>query len=300
MKTILLFCSLAFLTVTSKAQTIAAARAQPTLSTVTVRGVVINGPEMGVIRYLQDNTGGIAAFNSGLSTLNRGDSVIINGPLTDYKALLEISTTTLGNPTPVTFTALGTGITQTPSVITVPNFNENVEGRLIKFTGCTFAATGTFSNNTNYTVTTSAGQFVARVTSTVSNLMGSTIPTGTVNIIGVGSQFCSTGGTCTTGYQLALRDINDITPVSIGINESTKEISNINVFPNPASTTIALKLENNQRIKSVSINDISGRNVLYTTENSAILDVSSLQNGIYTIVVTTNEKTSHGKFIIEK
>jgi hypothetical protein len=301
MKTILLFCSLTFLSLMTKAQSsIAAARASTINSTVVIKGVVINGAEMGTIRYVQDNMAGISAFSSTLSSLNRGDSVQISGVLTEYKNLLEISTTT-SNPTPITFTTMGTGITQTPSVITTAQFNENVEGRLIKFTGCSFAATGTFSSGINYTVNTSAGQFVARVTSSVSNLFGSAIPTGTVDIVGIGSQFCSSPATgCTTGYQLALRDINDITPASIGINEVSKEVSTINVFPNPASTSMAIKLENNQHIKSVNINDISGRSVLSTTENSAILDVSSLQNGIYTIVVITNEKTSQGKFVIEK
>lgn len=299
MRTILLAGLLSLFALNTKAQTIAAARAQPTLSTVTVRGVVLNGPEMGTIRYLQDNTGGIAAYNSGLSSVNRGDSVIINGPLTDYKALLEIATTTLGNPTPVTYTALGTGITQTPSVITVPNFGENVESRLIKFIGCTFGTTGTFSNNTNYTVTTSSGQFVARVTSTVSNLMGSPIPTGTVNIVGIGSQYCATGGTCNTGYQLALRDMADIT-IASGINETNKEVLNLSVFPNPASAKINFKVEAGEIIKAVSITDISGKVVYTSKENIASAELHNLNNGIYFIMVNTQSNNYRSKFVISK
>lgn len=302
MKSTLLFSMIAVLSLTARSQVnIAAARTASINSTVNVKGVVLNGPEMGVIRYLQDNSGGIAAYSSSLSTLNRGDSVQINGPLTEYRNLLEIASSTV-NLTPVTFTVLGTGSVQTPSVITSAQFGENVEGRLIKFIGCTFSATGSFSNNTNYTVTTSAGNFVARVTSSVSSLFGSPIPTGTVDIVGIGSQFCSTPTSgCTTGYQLALRDVNDIMATSIGINEFASENNSLSIFPNPATKSIFFNLPKNQTLKYAAVIDNLGRSLVVEAENSNGLDVSGLANGIYYLLVTTNnQQVFRSKFIIEK
>lgn len=305
MKKSLLNVVIAFFAVSSSVNAqsnIAAARGAAILSNVTVKGVVINGPEMGVIRYLQDHTGGISAYSSGLSGTNRGDSIQVNGPLTDYKALLEISTTTLGNPTPVTFTALGTGVTQTPSVITAPQFGENVEGRLIKFVNVTFVSTGTFSNGVNYNmIDASSNAIIARVTSSLSNLMGTPIPTGPVNIVGVGSQFCAAGGTCATGYQLLPRDLNDITPYSAtGIKELNSNILNLSVYPNPTNSKINFKLLSNDIILSTQITDALGRVVYTSNDNNNVIDVNNLPNGIYNINVASQNNQYKSKFAISK
>ena len=69
---------------------IAAARLLGAGATVTVSGIVTNGPELGVIRYFQDNTAGLAAYDTQLAALDRGDSVTITGVLFDYNGLLEI------------------------------------------------------------------------------------------------------------------------------------------------------------------------------------------------------------------
>lgn len=299
MKNILLL-SIILLCGIVKGQNIAAARGTAVGSTVAVTGVVINGPEMGTIRYLQDNTAGIAAFSTTLSSLNRGDSVRITGVLTEFKNLLEISTST-ANPAPISFTALGSGITQTPSVITVPQFNESVEGRLIKFTGCSFSASGTFSSGVNYTVNTGAGSFVARVTSSVSNLFGSSIPTGTVDIVGIGSQFCSSPATgCTTGYQLALRDVNDITPSSIGINEYSNTRIRLFVFPNPANDKLSFNLNASESVRAVVVADVTGKVLIRSLDNSRSLDITGLTDGMYFIMVNTEAKQYQSSFIISR
>jgi hypothetical protein len=302
MKKILFFSAAALLSVSvARGQAnIAAARAQATLSTVNIRGVVINGAELGKIRYVQDNTGGISVYDNSLSTVNRGDSIAVTGPLTDYKALLEISTTTLGNPTPVTFTALGTGVAQTPSVITPAQFGENVEGRLIKFLNVQFTSTGTFSSATNYTMTDGANTFVARITSSVSNLFGTPIPTGNVNIVGIGSQFCSAGGACATGYQLLPRDLNDITASVTGINEASPESKRLSVYPNPSAGKINFNLGVEEQAVSTQITDITGKVVYSSKDNSTSIDVSNLTNGIYSIKVITQKNNYLSKFTVSK
>lgn len=187
-----------------RAQSISAARVAAIGSTVSVRGKVTNGAELGVIRYLQDNAYGIAIYGSNVASINRGDSILATGTLTSYNNLLEI--------TPVTYTVITpAGNMPAPIVITPNAFNETYEGRLVRIDNCTISGAGSnFAGNTNYTLTAGTQTTVLRISLT-SNLAGAVIPSGTVSVIGIGSQFCSSPSSgCTTGYQLLPRDQNDI------------------------------------------------------------------------------------------
>ena len=103
-------------------QSIADARNMGIGQTVTIKGVVTNGSELGSsIRYVQDATGALPIFGSGLSGLVRGDSVTATGPLLDFSGLLEIS--------PVSnFTDHGPALGGLPSPLIVPisNINESI------------------------------------------------------------------------------------------------------------------------------------------------------------------------------
>ncbi|MDQ3072876.1 MAG: hypothetical protein M3Q97_06410, partial [Bacteroidota bacterium] len=80
-----------FLTSALFAQTdIAVARTQPVGSTVSIKGIVLNGSELGLIKYIQDETGGIAAYSSALTGVKRGDSIAVTGVLKQFNNLLEI------------------------------------------------------------------------------------------------------------------------------------------------------------------------------------------------------------------
>jgi predicted extracellular nuclease len=76
---------------------ILSARAQPLGSSVTVRGIVTNGSELGKIRYLQDGSAGIAAYPGTGSApgfeaaVSAGDSIEVTGTLVSYFGLLEIT-----------------------------------------------------------------------------------------------------------------------------------------------------------------------------------------------------------------
>lgn len=281
---------------------IAAARNAPLISTVNVKGVVLNGPELGIIRYLQDNTGGISAYSSSvLSGVQRGDSIQVSGPLTEFRNLLEIATTTAGNPAPVSFTALGAGVLPTPQSITAAQFDESKEGELLKFENCTFTNAGSFATGTNYTINVgSGGQIIARITFSLSNLVNTPIPTGPVNIVGIGSQFCSTPAAgCTNGYQLLPRDLADITSY-VGVNEFSKETLKLAVYPNPSSDKINFKVLSNEIITSTIVTDVLGKVVYNSKENSNEVNVNNFANGIYTIVVVTKNNRYNSKFTVSK
>ena len=109
-----------------QAQNIASARTQTIGSTVTISGIVTNGDELGPIRYIEDATAAIAAYDpTNLVGTLRGDSVTVTGELVDYNGLLEIQ--------PVNnFSNHGTGYSITPQIITPLQIDENTESELVQ------------------------------------------------------------------------------------------------------------------------------------------------------------------------
>ena len=216
---------------------IAAARAQaPTANgtagpTVTVRGIVTNGNELGssvsIVRYIQDGTAGIAVYTTGgttgplVSALVPGDSIEVTGGLKMFRGLLEIDpitslTVLAGNrpvPAPVVFTAANAAAA----------FAEQYEGQLVRINGLT-------SLTTNPSSCTAAGSPVSAFSvasfrlngicplityvPTNSNgpdgLIGKPSPTGTFDAIGIMSQYAPGAATATTGgYQFLSRKYTD-------------------------------------------------------------------------------------------
>lgn len=204
------------------------ARAKLPGTTVTVRGVVTSGSELGVIRYFQDGTGGLAVYSTAMSNVIPGDSIEVSGTLGHFNNLLQISSN-------VTFTVLQTGLPiPAPvefSTVSTP-FAERYEGMLVKVTGinpikkvvssaCN-GTTTTFEGNTNYCMNGSVTT-PFRVVNTASDLIGKNIPSETVDVIGIMSQFNKgsfSGGTTTDpayydttltdGFQLLGRSYDDL------------------------------------------------------------------------------------------
>ena len=172
-------------------------------ATVTVKGIVINGSELGGIRYFQDTTAGIAAYSSLMSAVTTGDSILITGTIKDYNELLEMD--------PVTsFTVLSSGnALPSPVVVTPTQIDETVEAELIKVNSATFTTSpgGTFASNTSYNFMAN-GQTSKIYIRSNHPLIGHTVPSGPVDLIGIGTQHSYSGPN--TGYQMLLRDSNDI------------------------------------------------------------------------------------------
>ena len=183
---------------------ISQARSQALGSIVTVSGIVTNGDELGPIRYIQDATGAIPAYpGSGSVTFScsRGDSITITGALKDYNGLLEIdpisayTVHTSNNPLP------------TPLVVSATQLNESIEGQLVQLNQITFSAGGsTFSSGT-YNFTDGSGNQGVIYVRSAHPLIGSLIPLGPIDLVGIMSQFTFTG---VGGYQVLPRDANDI------------------------------------------------------------------------------------------
>jgi len=195
--------------------TMAEARAAGAGSTVTVKGIVTNGSELGLIRYLQDETGGIAAYSSSLSSVVRGDEITITGTLKNYNNLLEFD--------PVTSSTVLSQENDmpTPVVLTPSELAEEYEGMLVTIDAAVFTLAGnTFASKTNYYFTASGEEGQIRINDAACPLVGTVIPSGEVNITGVLSQYYDT-------WQILVRDGDDLVPGS-AINFATPvSVSNL-------------------------------------------------------------------------
>lgn len=193
---------------------IAEARLLGVNANVTFRGVITNGSELGLIRYIQDGTGGLGIYSSNFAgQLNRGDSVEISGTIVDFNGLLELTPVTASNP-------FGLTTLPNPQVVTPLQLNEDLESELVRLNGVVFADGGNpFAGNTSYTFSQGAEQSTIYVRNG-SPLVGQTIPVGNIDLVGICSQYNAI-------YQVLPRDTNDfIVPPGISII-STININNL-------------------------------------------------------------------------
>jgi serine protease AprX len=75
--------------------------------------------------------------------------------------------------------------------------------------------------------------------------------------------------------------------------------NNFFVYPSPADNTISFSNPNNYEVASISIADVSGKQVLYLAKNavSDTIDVSNLQSGVYFVTFTSDNISTVKKFI---
>ncbi len=183
--------------------------------TVMVTGVTIspNFQTSNKSYYIWDGTGGIVTFKTGLNSpdLKLGDSVMVKGKISTYNGLVEIQ--------PLTDTSVvildSNAVLPEPEVLTIADFlanGEKYESHLIEFKGLT-KASGTWSTSGSSTLylTDGTDTVVAYLDSDM-KLFNDPEPTWPVDLVGIGSQYSSTG---VGGYQILPRFISDFTPVPV-------------------------------------------------------------------------------------
>lgn len=202
--------------------TVKAARALGPGSTVTVRAVVLNGAEMGNVRYVQDGEAGLALYAQptklpGYGELRAGDSIQVTGQLKDYNGLLEVD--------PIaSLHKVASGLRLRPIPVPVAQvtaaFAEANESRLLEIKGVKRLATpagapaAALAGNANYLLDGVAGALlrVAAASTGPDGLVDATPPaTETFDVRGVLSQFAPGGS---GGYQLLPRLAADLVPGS--------------------------------------------------------------------------------------
>ncbi len=235
---------------------------------VTVKGIVTNGSELGTIRYLQDNTAGIAAYGSAINNVNRGDSVTITGTVKNYNQLLELDPITKvvirssGNPLP------------DPIVLTPDQISETYESRLVQINNVIFDNGGqTFAGNTLYTFT-SNGQTGKVYIKKGQDIVGKTIPSVPVTLTAICSQFDYSNPNA--GYQLLPRDTNDI--VRASSIYFIKPLTNTNfthttldfIWTTNIPGTTEIFFGPTEATVTSNVHDLQGKSVSHTLELSGL------------------------------
>lgn len=224
MKTILTLLSVICALNLFAQQNISDVRKLATGTQVTVSGIVTNGNELGTIRYVQDATGGLGVYDSQLSGVKRGDSITVTGEIHPYNNLFEITTVSS-----LTVHSSNQALPE-PKVVSVNEIGEEYEGQLIRINNVTIESTGgTFAGNTNYDFTDGTNSGELRINSS-SPIVGELIPTKSVSLIAICSQFSYNTNDTQNGYQLLPRDMDDI------ISDHTINITSVPLVDNITTT----------------------------------------------------------------
>jgi hypothetical protein len=215
-----------------------------------VRGLVLNGAELGGLRFVQDGESGLALYAlparvPGFDELHAGDSVQATGQLKNYNGLLEMD--------PVMAVHKVTGgrplrALRVPASALTSAFVEANEGRLVEITGVARLTNpaGTpvaaLAANSNYLLD---GQSVGalRVTNSSTGpggLVAAAVPQGELfDVRGLLSQYSPSG---TGGYQLLPRLADDLVrggglpritgePVPVGVTPQSVTIEFATLYP---------------------------------------------------------------------
>ncbi|MFM7566791.1 MAG: endonuclease, partial [Flavobacteriales bacterium] len=257
------------------AQTIQQVRNMSVGSTVTVKGVVSNGTELGSIRYLQDGTAGIALYGNTLSSLTTGDSVTATGVLFDFSGLLELSPTN-------SFTDHGPVTPNVPQVIPITSAGEALESQLVRIENVTFVQSGTFTaGNSTVQITNGANTLDVRINGST-NIDGTAIPAGAVTITGLMGQF-------NANYQIVPRSLSDIVPyvapqreINVKINGTTVLNNTSYVIGNTANNVITIENSGVQTL-TVTGTSLAGLHATDYTTNLNATTVPGLGSGNFTL-----------------
>lgn len=179
----------------------------------TITGIVTVGNEFNSPSYIQDNTAGIAIYarGSGLfsASVKIGDSVVVTGKLTHYRGLTQFD--------PVySFQKIDSNKVVKPLVLTINEIKsqdwngfEAYEGLLVRINNVRITASGTWTGNTNYTITDSTGSMTLRIVNGT-NLVGQSIPSGSFDVIGALGAYKSAPPYDASSYQILPRNVYDI------------------------------------------------------------------------------------------
>ncbi len=283
---------------------------------VTVTGVVTSSSQFGTsgAASIQDNTAGMCVYGPDFPTsVNIGDSVVVTAVLTQYNGLAEMSFSEPG----ASFDVISSGHQTDPEVITINdiltqewNGMEEYEGKLIRLNNVTISGSGSFTGGTNYPIIDATGTSELRIDNDVTTIIGSPIPSGEVDVIGILQQY-DNSPPYSSGYQLLPRFIGDIVddgaPLILNpVFASDIDTSSFTVYFNTARNgnsqvkyglTPALEMDsviinNDTTFHAVPVTGLQPYTVYYfkaVSDNDAGRSESSLQN-----VTTASNDTSIG------
>ena len=246
-------------------------------------------------KYIEDATAAILIDdNSGniTTTYNVGDGITgITGELTSFNGILQfVPESDPGAPT-------STGLAVTPQVITIADFlanYEDYESEMIAFANVSFLeadGSTTFNTSTNYTLSNGSEQTTMRTNFWDETYIGEVIPSGAINVIGLGAQYDN--GTDPVLPQIFATNV-DATLAADNFTASA-----FTLYPNPTSNgTVAIQTETSGAV-NVEIYNLLGKRALTAKNVNGNLNVSTLNAGVYLVKVTQNGVSSTKKLIVK-
>ncbi len=255
----------------------------PLSGQIVLTGGIVTGVDTigGNSYFIQAGTGpwsGIYVFD-GASIVNIGDSVTLQGTVSEFQNLTELSG--VSNLVVVGQYAVPAPETLSPTAAA----DEQWEGVLAKVwdIGCLAPPDG---NNQWLGVSTWQGSII------VDDLMFSYTPT-------VGNYYSVTG--CLT-YTFSERKIEprQLSDIEAGVGMAEANIIALGFYPNPANDVIRLDLGNtNGQRMELTIVDAMGRTVMSDLLTSNALNVSSLMNGLYTLTIRNAEGVRQARVLVQ-
>ena len=186
----------------------------------TITGVVTSSNQVGSAgpATIQDNTGGMAVYGYNFAgNIQIGDSVTVTSKLTQYSGLAELNYASTGS----SFIKHKSNTHFDTLVVTLEqiknqqwNGYEEYESQLVRVNNVTISGTGNFESGTsgkNYNISDETGELVSglRIDADVKSIVGTPIPTGKIDIIGILSQY-KYSPPYNEGYQLIPRFRQDL------------------------------------------------------------------------------------------
>lgn len=244
-------------------------------------------------KYVQDASAGMLiddVLGTITSTVVDGDALSgLQGQSFNFNGVLEFL--------PIANASVASsGNVITPEVVTAAAIAANIdayESELVQINGSTFAlgdGTATFASNTDFTVNAGATILFRTMFTEVDYLTApnNVIPTGANNIIVLVSE---NNGVA----KVVARNLANLTLAK----DSFNAISGLSVYPNPVKNGVFYINSDANAVRTVTVYDVVGKQVLNTTTSNGTVNVSSLNAGIYMVKITEEGKTATKKLVIE-
>ncbi|HYE57504.1 MAG TPA: DUF5689 domain-containing protein [Rhodothermales bacterium] len=144
--------------------------------------------------HLQDATGGLGIYYTDLArAVERGDSIIVTGPLSEFQARTgqpgtgQLQITCTPTPqSPCSFRIVdGPRVQVVPRVVTFAQIDESLESQLVLVRNVRYNATGVFGANQNLTNVQDGTGTMAVRSDADTNVPGAPIPTGAVDLVAI-------------------------------------------------------------------------------------------------------------------
>lgn len=246
-------------------------------------------------KYIQDASAGILiddTVGTITTAYNTYDGISgLKGRLGSFGGVLQFV------PSSDPGAASSTGNTITPEVVSLADFEANAvnyESELITVQNVSFTdAGGTFASSTSYEIMSGGTTSTFRTNFSEADYIGTTIPSGTVDITALGASFTNSSGT--TNQIVAI----DLSGIVLGLNKSN--IEGFAVYPNPVESKTFKLSSASFTTKTVQIFNVLGKEVYSTKVNGTNndIDVASLNAGIYILKVLENGRMASKKLIIK-